>query len=589
MLVRKEILKSSKLSIADLFIFVIIGGAILAVITTAERWSTTFQRDVPIDLSTGSLLSYSLLSLMRGIIAYLISLTLALFCGYLAARSRFWERIILPVLDIGQSLPVLGFLPGLVLGLVALFPHSNIGLEMACILMIVTSQMWNMAFSFYSSMKSVPPEFSEVARISRLNRIVRFLKVDLPFGATPLAWNSLVSIAGGWFFLTVCESFQLKGQNFRLPGLGSFMAEALDQGNITAIFMGITAMMCVIILLDFIIWRPIISWSQKFRPDDLPLTEIEVPFVALMFRQSRIVEEVSKYIRALKAKARPYYLKFEERFGHNTKYAPKPEESKEPTERPTVWNIFTTQFRKGIAVAALIALSFWIFGQLYLLVKDLSLENWLLLLKGALLTLSRIFVCLVLATLWALPVGVMIGLSPKLTRICQPIIQLAASFPSPMIYPIVFIALKKIGIDLGVSSIFLLMVGVQWYILFNVLAGSVQIAQQHVDSFKLMNIDWKEHWKKLYLPSVFPYLVTGWITAAGGAWNASIVTEHLEYGGQSYSTTGLGSIITKATADGDFQLLCAALIVMVGLVILLNRSVWKFLFRYAETRFKMEG
>lgn len=314
MLIRKEILKSSKISISDLFFFIVVGATILAVITTAERWSNTFQRDVHISLSTGTLLTYSLLSLSRGMIAYLISLSLALICGYIAARSRFWEQIILPILDIGQSIPVLGFLPGLVLGLVALFPNSNIGLELACILMIVTSQMWNMAFSFYSSLKSIPPEYTDVARISRLNGVVRFFKVDLPFSATPLAWNSLVSIAGGWFFLTVCESFQLQNQSFRLPGLGSYMSEALDQGNTSAIFMGLTAMMGVIILLDFIIWRPIISWSQKFRPDDIPADQGELPFMALMFKQSQIVEQVSKYMRRLKSRARPYYLKLEEKY-----------------------------------------------------------------------------------------------------------------------------------------------------------------------------------------------------------------------------------------------------------------------------------
>ncbi|MEZ4814057.1 MAG: ABC transporter permease subunit [Bdellovibrionota bacterium] len=588
MLIRKEILKSSRISIPDLFFFVVVGGAILAVTTTAERWTMGFQRDVPIDLSTGSLLTYSLLSLTRGIIAYLISLTLALVCGYLAAKSRFWERIILPILDIGQSLPVLGFLPGLVLGLVAIFPNSNIGLELACILMIVTSQMWNMAFSFYSSLKAIPPEFIEVAKVSRINPLVRFVKVELPFAATPLAWNSLVSIAGGWFFLTVCESFQLKGQSFRLPGLGSFMAEALDQGKTSAVLMGITAMMCVIILLDFIIWRPIISWSQKFRPDDLPLGDIEVPFVSLMFRQSRIVEEVSKYFRALKQKARPYYLKIEEKFPLQSKELDSLSESK-GSDKKSIFKLFKSQFRTGIAITILIALAIWIFGQLYLLVKELELKDWILITKSALLTLSRIGACLILATLWTLPVGVLIGLSPRLTRLLQPVIQVFASFPSPMIYPLVFIAFKSIGIGLGVSSIFLLMVGVQWYILFNVLAGSVQIAQQHTDSFKLMGLGWKEHWKKLYLPSIFPYLVTGWITAAGGAWNASIVTEYLDYGGHTYSTDGLGALVTRATADGNFQLLSASLMVMVGLVILLNRSVWKFLFRYAETRFSMES
>ncbi len=580
----RDIFKARKVTRADIFVIVVLATIILAVVTTAQRWTHHYQQEVTINLGVNALLGYSALSFIRGIVAYLISFSLALLFGWLAARSSFWEQIILPFLDIGQSVPVLGFLPGLVLGLISIFPTYNIGLEIACILLIVTSQIWNIAFAFYASLKNIPQEFYEVAKISRLSYFSRFLKIDLPFSATPLAWNSLVSIAGGWFFLTVCESFQLNGQSFRIPGLGSYMSEALNQGNQQAIWMGIAAMMTLIILLDFIVWRPIISWSQKFRVDDQPINDMDVPFVSLLYRQSQIAEYFSSLMRDLKSKLRRYE---------------KPEEEKAPiettaqalplnTEKKFKLNSLLLHTRKTLLLALGFVLAFWTFGKLYRLVEPLTWSEWGLIGYSCFLTFCRIFAALILSTIWALPVGILIGLSPKLTRIFQPIIQIIASFPSPMIFPLVFLLFYKMNIHLGISSVFILVVGSQWYILFNVLAGSSQISQQHKDSFHLMKLNWKDHWKRLYLPSVFPYLVTGWITAAGGAWNASIVAEYLEYGGKTYTCNGIGSVITLATGTGNFPLLSAALMVMVGVVVLLNRSVWKFLFHYAETRFKVE-
>ena len=585
MLSKKEIPHPNRITFGDFISLIIVGSAILAVATTAQRWSNHLQSEVPIDLSTSSLILYSTLSLMRGLIAYIISLGLALWSGWLAARSKFWERIILPILDIGQSLPVLGFLPGLVLGLMALFPNSNVGLEMACVLMIVSGQLWNMAFSFYSSLKNIPPEFNEVAKISKLDKLSRFTKIELPFSATPLAWNSLVSIAGGWFFLTICESFTLKGQSFRLPGLGSYMAEALDKGKTEAILMGLFMMMAVIILLDFIVWRPIISWSLKFRPDDQPIADLEIPFMSLLYKQSKLADFLLNQVKKLRGLLRRQLRNYEEQTEIiSSKFKKSYLQNATPARRTQI-DFYTRRFGRALSVALIIILGFWVCGKLYQLVQPVSWSEWLFIGRGCLFTLARIVGALVIATAWTLPVGILIGLSPKLTRIFQPLIQIMASFPAPMIFPLVFLGLKKLGFDLGVSATFLLVVGIQWYILFNVLAGSVQIAGQHIDSFKLMNIGWKDAWKNLYLPSVFPFLVTGWITAAGGAWNASIVTEYLEYGGKTFTTEGIGSVITLATVSGNFSLLSAALLAMVGVVVFLNRSVWKFLFHYAETRF----
>ena len=579
----RDLLKARKFTRADAFVIVVLAAVILAVVTTAQRWTHQYQQEVSINLGVNALVGYAALSLIRGIFAYVISLLLALLFGWLAARSVFWEQIILPFLDIGQSVPVLGFLAGLVLGLISVFPTYNIGLELACILLIVTSQIWNIAFAFYASLKNIPQELYEVAKISRLTPLTRFFKIDLPFSATPLAWNSLVSIAGGWFFLTVCESFQLKGQSFRIPGLGSYMSEALNQGNQKAIWMGISAMMILIILIDFIVWRPIISWSQKFRIDDQSIEDLDVPFVSLLYRQSYIAEYFSGLARKFKNTLRRYDKSEDKDLDEVSLQA-----QNLSKEKKTKGSKIFLHIRNTILFTFAFILAFWTFGKLYRLVEPLTWSEWGLIGYSCLLTFCRIFAALVISTLWALPVGVLIGLSPKLTRIFQPIIQIIASFPSPMIFPLVFILFYKMNINLGISSIFILVVGSQWYILFNILAGSSQISQQHKDSFHLMKLNWKDHWRKLYLPSIFPYLVTGWITAAGGAWNASIIAEYLEYGGKTYTCTGIGSVITMATGSGNFPLLSAALMVMVGVVVLLNRSVWKFLFHYAETRFKVE-
>jgi NitT/TauT family transport system permease protein len=361
------------------------------------------------------------------------------------------------------------------------------------------------------------------------------------------------------------------------------MSEALNQGNQKAIWMGIAAMMILIILIDFIIWRPIISWSQKFRVDDQSISDLDVPFVSLLYRQSKIAEYFSSRLRNLKSKFRRYAKPEEEKVTSEILQA-----QTLPLEKKFKASKILLQARKTLFFIVVFVLSFWTFGKLYRLVEPLTWSEWGLIGYSCFLTFCRIFAALILSTIWALPVGIFIGLSPKLTRIFQPIIQIIASFPSPMIFPLVFLLFYKMNIHLGISSIFILVVGSQWYILFNVLAGSSQISQQHKDSFHLMQLDWKEHWKTLYLPSIFPYLVTGWITAAGGAWNASIIAEYLEYGGKTYTCTGIGSVITMATGSGNFPLLSAALMVMVGVVVLLNRSVWKFLFHYAETRFKVE-
>lgn len=571
------IYKRHGLTLYDFVAITCIAFLLYGVVATAKRWSGVLTPSEPISLSFNKLPLYAVYSLFRNFAAYFVSFAFAIVTGYIAAKNKTAEKIILPLLDIGQSIPVLGFLPGLVLGLIGLFPNSNFGLEVACILMIATSQTWNMCFSFHASLKGVPESIQEMSTIAGLSRPQRLFKIELPYAATGLAWNSLVSMAGGWFFLTVCEAFTLENRNFRLPGLGSYMATAIEQGNRGAMGAGIAAMFVVIVLLDFLVWRPIVAWTAKFKADD-ENTEggEEIPFMSLLLKESPVVQEILNFFKGLFS-----------HLGLMTLF-----------RRPHIPRYARIQFerfsRKGFtAVKILLATLFFIFafsviGKLYVLLSTLTIREGKLIIVGSLYSFLRVFSSVAIASLWTIPVGILTGLSPRLTRILQPIIQVAASFPAPMIFPLVLVVLSYFGVRMGIGASLLMLVAVQWYMLFNVLAGSIGISHQLRDSFRLMGVSKKDTWLKLYLPSIFPSLVTGWITATGSAWNASIVSEYMEVNNKIEYTLGLGSLISNATAHANYDVLGASLLMMVMIVVATNRLLWQPLLQISETRFQME-
>lgn len=558
--------------------------AIYALANVANEWGGVFRTEAPIDLSITALPLYSLYSFTRAISGLIISIFLALILGYLAARTRWGERIIIPLTDIGQSIPVLGFMPGLVLGLISVFPNSNIGIELACTILFVTSQLWNIVFSFYSSLKGISPTLMEVSAMVGQSWTQRFKRIELPSAATGLAWNSLVSMAGGWFFLTVCESFTLRNQNYRLPGLGSYMAAAIDQDDTRAMFSGIIAMITVILFSDFILWRPIIAWTRKFQLDEEQRIHAqEIPFVTLLLRESRVVQrfinlfterrwwQLPKLNETIKKKRRknrmlPAWILLSTWMT--------------PTQERTFWD---RVIQTCILVSILAALG-WFLD----LIRPLSHADMFQIGKSTGLTLLRVFCAVTIASLWTLPFGIWVGLSPRLTRFFQPIIQVIASFPAPMIYPFILVLTHSLGITLGFSSILLMLLGIQWYVLFNVLAGAVGISNELRDQLKLAGVSRIERWKKLYLPSIFPALVTGWVTAAGGAWNASIVSEYVQFRGSLVETDGLGSLISKATAAGNYSLLAGCLLAMVATVVFFNRTLWNYLYQLASTKYRFE-
>jgi len=553
-------------------LFVLAGGAGLVVLvaTVAQEWQAPVRPTVEIDLSASSLPKYACYSLSRGLIAYLLSLAFTLGYGYWAARDKRAEKVLVPLLDILQSVPVLGFLPGLVLALAALFPNSNIGLELASILMIFTGQAWNMTFSFYHSLKALPPSLKAAADVYRFNWRQRALRLELPFAAIGLIWNSMMSMAGGWFFLMISEAFVLGDKDFRLPGLGSYMSVAMEKGDWGAMGLGVLAMVSIIVLLDQLLWQPMVAWGQKFRMEER--TE-EVPprswFLDLL-RRSKLVAALGEWSR---------------RKAESLERGAFPQASLSPLAPPR--SKLPLQALSLLAFLGLVSLLGFGVLKVVALFAGVASSQWLLLFGKAFATMARVLCAVALGVAWAVPVGLWIGLSPRLSRTLQPVIQVIASFPAPMIFPVAILLMAKAGIPLSAGSVFLMLLGVQWYILFNVVAGATAIPSDLKEAARVYRFGGWQRFRQFYLPGIFPYLITGMVAAAGGAWNASIVAEYITFKGKEQSAWGLGSQISLSASQADFPMLAAGVVVMALVVVTFNRLVWDKLCQLAEHKYAM--
>jgi NitT/TauT family transport system permease protein len=550
----------------DLVVAAGLAGLLLGVLDLGREWAGELRPAVDIDLDPLALPHYTFLSLARGLIAYALSLAFSLAYGYWAAKDRAAERLLVPLLDILQSIPVLSFLPGLVLALVAAFPRSNVGLELAAVLMIFTGQAWNMTFSFYHAVRSVPRDLQEVAAIYDFSGWQRFRWLELPYGTMGLVWNSMMSMAGGWFFLMIVESFRLGDKDFRLPGLGSYMSVAVERGETGAMLWAIAAMTLMIVALDQLLWRPVVAWAQKFRLEEGGEQASVSSWFLDWLRRSRLRAALGAALARLKRRFLP---------------ARAPAGPAQAVSSPPEW---VQGFSRVLLVLLVIA---GVYGawKLLLLLRDVSAGAWGTTLASTGWTLGRVLLSTALGTLWAVPAGLAIGLSPRLSRTLQPVVQLLASFPAPMLFPLVSAALAWSGVPLGWGSILLMLLGTQWYVLFNVVAGAMAIPADLKEAARSYRIRGGQRFRTLYLPALFPYLVTGWVTAAGGAWNASIVAEYVTLHGEVETTQGLGAQISAATAQGDFPLLAASTVVMATVVVAFNRAVWRRLYRLAEERF----
>jgi NitT/TauT family transport system permease protein len=553
----------------DLALLASLGGILFGLTRLAAEWTGALRPVFEIDLSPWALPSYAFLSLSRGLAAYVLSLLFTLGYGYWAARDRIAEKVLIPALDILQSIPVLGFMPGLVLALVATFPRSNVGLELASVIMIFTGQAWNMTFSFYHSLRSVPRDFQEVATLGRFGFWKRFRWVDLPSAAIGLVWNSMMSMAGGWFFLMVSEAFVLGDRSFQLPGLGSYMSVAVARGDRGAMVSAVVAMVVMIVLLDQVLWRPVVVWSQKFRVDESgQAVEMQSWFLDLL-RGSRLVAAAG---RVAGGTVRWLALRLPAR-------RPRPAEGGKTARVIRIASV-------AAFVGLLVLLAAGSVGLVKLIMK-VDGATWRGIGLSASLTLGRVLLATAAGTLWAVPAGLAIGLSPRLSRVLQPVVQVVASFPAPMLFPAVVAVLAALGVGLGWGSVLLMLLGTQWYILFNVVAGAMAIPADLREAARIYRVGTWKRLRVLYLPAIFPYLVTGWVTAAGGAWNASIVSEYVSFNGKELAADGLGARISVAASSGDFATLAAAVAVMAVVVVLFNRLVWRKLHGIAEERFSL--
>ncbi len=550
----------------DLLVLAALAGLVLGLMLVARQWTALQRPVVDIDLSPWALPKYALLSLARATVAYTISFAFTLVLAYWAAKDPWAERFLIPILDILQSVPLLAFLPVVLLAMVTLFPRSNMGLELSAAILIVTCQAWNMIFAFYQSLKTIPKELDETARAYGLNWIQRLRWLELPFATPGLVWNSMVSVANGWFFLMASEAFKLGDQDFRLPGLGAYMSAAVDAGDTRAEVAAILTMLGLVVLLDQVLWKPVVAWSHRFQVDESINVERPRSWLLKLLRRSAVWMRLRKTLAKLRPKRIP-------------RVTP-----------PTDMGAPSHPWERWVGLALLLGiLTLLALGSLKLvdLLMLVTRVEWLVLLKAGAVTLGRVLGSTALASLWTIPVGLWIGLSPTWSRRLQPIVQVVASFPASLLFMALIVWLQGLGVGLGTSSILLMTLSTQWYLLFNVIAGAQSVPSNLREAarayrFGILGTTWH-----LYLPAIFPFLVTGWVTATGGAWNASIVTEIVQFRGQTLQTFGLGAIVTQSADRGNIPLLAASALLMAILVVLFNRLVWGNLYRLAEDRYSI--
>jgi NitT/TauT family transport system permease protein len=524
-----------------------------------------------VSTSTRNLPYYAARSLLRMYIALGLSVVFTLTYGTAAARSRRWRVVLVPFLDVLQSVPVLGFLTITVTFFVGLFPGSTLGLECAAIFAIFTSQAWNMTFSFYHSLITQPAELDEAARMFRLTKWERFWQLDVPSSMIGLVWNGMMSFGGGWFFLAASEAITLAGGTSKaLPGIGSYVAVATANKDVPAILTAILVMIVMVIGVNVLFWRPLVAWAEKFRIETSEAAEAPRSVTLDFLRHSRVPGAIGRPLkpvtRGLDRVTRPFGL------------AEYPLDVSEGRRR-------AGDIAFAAVVGGLIAWGVWR-ALVYFHKKDLFGQFTHCFALGA-LTFTRVVVLVIGATIIWVPVGVKIGMSPRLARYAQPIVQVAASFPAIFVFPLAIIVFQKFGISLDFGGIFLMALGAQWYILFNVTAGASSIPtdmREMAEQFRLPTV---QRWKKVILPAIFPFYVTGGITAAGGAWNASIVAEYVKYGKDPVTAHGLGAYIAEASAKANFGEVLVGVIVMSVYVVVVNRLVWRPMYHLAQTRYSL--
>ena len=509
-------------------------------------------------------------SLLRMFVALAVSTVFTFVYATAAARSRRAEKVLIPLLDILQSVPVLAFLSVTLSVWLVLFPGSMLGAECASVFAIFTSQAWNMTFSFYNSLTTQPRDLDEAARLMRLTRWQRFWKLDVPSGMIPLVWNGMMSFGGGWFFLVASEVISVNNHTYALPGIGSYVASATTEENIPAILLAILVMVIMVVGVNAVFWRPLTAWAERFRMGDTSSATPQRSVTLDILRQSGIPRLLGRLVRPVGT--------FLDRITRPFGVADNP------------LTVIPARRRAGDIAFAIVVAALLVWGALAMLGylwRSGDLPQFGTAFVMGLATFARVIVIIVVGSLIWVPVGVWIGMNPRVTRFAQPIVQVLASFPANFLFPFVTILLIQTNVSLNVGGILLMALGSQWYILFNVIAGASAIPADLREATVNLRVTRWLRWRTLILPAVFAAWVTGGITAAGGAWNASIVSEVVTYGHTTLTAFGLGAYIAHATAVGDTAQSYIGVIVMSVFVVGINRLVWRRLYRLSETKFSL--
>jgi NitT/TauT family transport system permease protein len=525
------------------------------------------QRQPP-SLDPRNLPEYAARTTLRMLIAMVLSLFFTFTYATFAAKSRSAERLLVPLLDILQSVPILGFISVTVVFFMSLAPGRVLGAEFASIFAIFTSQAWNMAFSFYQSLRTVPTELEEATRNFRLNAWMRFWRLDVPFAMPQLIWNMMMSMSGSWFFVVASEAISVGNTTVTLPGIGSYIALAIERRNLAAVCWAIGTMLVVILIYDQVLFRPLVAWADRFRFEQEPGVPPPQSWVFDVLRRSRIIERLTQPVAGL--------WRLSLRRQKNDK-APVGALAKRAGRSLAVLS--------AAVVFVLAAMTLWQLAQFA--VEGIALRDVGVTMALGFATLARVVVLIAVATLIWVPIGVWVGTRPRVANFVQPIAQFLAAFPANLLFPIVVSGIVAWHLNPNIWLSPLMILGTQWYILFNVIAGAAAIpAELRSVAVNLRVRGWL-WWRRVALPAVLPYYVTGAITASGGSWNASIVAEVASWGDQHLQAEGLGAYIAEQTDAGDFHRIVLGIAVMSLYVVVVNRVIWRPLYRYAERKFRL--
>jgi NitT/TauT family transport system permease protein len=558
----------------DIVALPLILGLFCAVTIGLRQMSAPIEalQQTAVTLDPANLPDYALRTTLRMLAALAASLVFTLIYATAAAKSRRLGLLLLPVLDVLQSVPVLGYLSFTVLFFISLFPHSVMGPELAAIFAIFTSQAWNMTFSFYQSLITVPHDLDEACRSFHFSAWQRYWRLEVPFAMPGLVWNMMMSMSGGWFFVVAAEAITVGDKQITLPGIGAYLALAIQQRSLAAVGWVILTMIIVIGLYDQLMFRPLVAWADKFRLESVSSQMAPESWLLNLLRRTRLLQRISQPIGG--ALSFLLHLRLPE--------------ARIPRER--LHRLAPPDRLVDFAWFLLLALlALYAIREIFNFVaSELTLADVLLAVKLGFYTLIRVVLLIALASLIWVPLGVLIGLRPRLAEKIQPLAQFLAAFPANLLFPIAVVLIAHFSLNPNIWLSPLIILGTQWYILFNVVAGASTFPTDFTEAAKNFRMRGWLWWRKVMLPGVFPYFVTGAITASGGAWNTSIVAEAVSWGSTKFTAAGLGAYIAEMTDKGDFPRILLGIVVMSCFVILFNRLLWRPLYGYAERRFRLD-